>query len=235
MKVWAGTDIGLVRKVNQDNYYISEDDGLFIVADGMGGHKAGEVASRMAIDTIRSEFKKAQRPKQLQQLIRLMYDCIDKANETVYATAVKESDYSGMGTTLVVCCIFEDTAVIAHVGDSRGYIIRDGSIEQVTEDHSVVQQLINKGSITKEEARSHPQRNMITRAVGTDKTVCVDTCVLDIKKGDYILLCSDGLSGMIEDDEMLRILLRTESHQALIDKANDYGGRDNITVIILKV
>ena len=222
MQFSAMTDVGMCRKINEDNYYVKAD-GAFpyaIVADGMGGHKAGEIASMMVVDVIRNH---------LEIKLHTEQDYVE-AGETV-------SKIMGMGTTATLAMIFKDHLITAHVGDSRAYMITKNEIKQITKDHSYVQELVSLGKITKEEAKRHPKRNFITRAMGAEDTVKVDVNIRPYE-GETVLLCSDGLVNYIDDDEIKDIVLTDGNLQdlteQLINTANSRGGKDNITVIILK-
>lgn len=227
MKMYGATDIGLVRATNQDNFYIDKSVKWAVVADGMGGHNGGETASSMAVEEIK---------KSMLQGVGLK-ESISNANALVYRASVENPELTGMGTTVVLCEVLGGIANIAHVGDSRAYLYRDGKLKQITKDHSIVQQLIDSGTITEEQARYHPQRNLITRAVGTEKTILVDYETLEFYEDDYILICSDGLSSYVEENEIANILANTKTSEAvnkLIEAANNSGGKDNITVVLIK-
>lgn len=234
------TDVGLLRENNQDSYFASSaiDFPLFMVADGMGGHKAGEVASQLAVETIRERLESVMADLTDEELIRKhIYEAIVEANEKIYQSSLANPDYKGMGTTLTLAYIYKSKIILAHVGDSRAYIIND-NMKQVTEDHSLVNELIKNGSITPEEALNHPQKNMITRALGTSPTIKIDFHVVDYLSNDIMLICSDGLSNMISEKEMLMILKYEEdlniASRKLVCRAKDNGGKDNITVILIK-
>lgn len=231
----GATDVGQVRMANQDAFGEFRNDEkqrhLLLVADGMGGHRGGEVASRMTVDTVRDYFNDKEGPAG-----EFIHAALSRANTLVYDRAAADGRLAGMGTT-AVAMLFDDTAEawIAHVGDSRAYRMRDGVMIQLTDDHSVVGELVRRGQLTPEEARVHPQSNEILRAIGTQPRVIVDVQSVDVKPGDRYLLCSDGLSGMIPDDEIAQVLGSHPPEQAvrtLIDRANEAGGTDNITVQI---
>jgi len=227
MKIYGATDIGLVRATNQDNFYIDTAGKWAVVADGMGGHNGGETASTMAVDEIK---------KSMSQGVGLK-ESISNANTLVYKKSVDSPELYGMGTTVVLCEILSGRANIAHVGDSRAYLYRDHKLIQITKDHSIVQQLIDSGTITQEQARFHPQRNLITRAVGTERTILVDYNTVEFGNKDCILICSDGLSSCVDEKDILDILENTKSSEAvnkLIEAANKGGGNDNITVVLIK-
>lgn len=227
MKMYGATDIGLVRATNQDNFYIDKSAKWAVVADGMGGHNGGETASSMAVEEIK---------KSMQQGVGLK-ESISNANYLVYKAAVETPGLMGMGTTVVLCEIVGSAANISYVGDSRAYLYHKGELRQLTKDHSIVQQLIDSGTITEEQARFHPQRNLITRAVGTEKYVLSDSVSTELSSGDYILICSDGLSSYVEEKEIKDILENTKTSDIapkLIEAANNSGGKDNVTVVVIK-
>lgn len=232
MKVFVRSDIGKVRPINEDAYYLPKPGERFCaIADGMGGHNAGEVASAIAVDTVAARL----RDKRLaphERLRRAVY----AANAAIYDRARENQSMSGMGTTVTVLLIEDGEAHIAHVGDSRCYLLRNKAIMQLTSDHSLVEELLLQGAITTEEARKHPKRNVITRALGTEPSVKVDLLRVRLQSGDMFLLCSDGLSGHVSERDMLDILnsrMKGENKvSALVDQAIDGGGHDNITALI---
>ena len=246
MLQWGGcTDLGRTRPINEDGYYISEYsqkmDALYaIVADGMGGHQAGEVVSAMAIrqisETINQGVCNGMTPSEIKELL---VSAIKQANRAIYETSKKERDYGGMGTTLTLCFVCGEQAVVAHVGDSRAYMIRNGVMHQITTDHSLVQELMHSGQITAEEAARHPQKNVITRALGTDPGVEIDLYEFRIMPDDVLLLCTDGLTNMLSDEEIASLLAEeqggTMAYLAgrLVESANQQGGHDNITAVLL--
>ncbi len=233
MKAVSRTHIGNVRKSNQDALILLPGAyDLYGVADGMGGHKAGDVASRMAVEKLK-EMLGDQKPSE-----ELLRAAIEEANRSIFETQKTSEDFTGMGTTVTV--IWEDKRrmLLGHVGDSRAYRVRNGKIEQVSQDHSMVAELVRDGLITPEEALVHPYRNIITRALGADETVNVDILTLNKRKGDKFLLCSDGLSEYVRDNEMLDILLRMPMNEAadeLLSMALEGGGHDNISLVIAEV
>ena len=225
----AASDIGRARQANEDAYLV--DDPLFVVADGMGGHVAGDVASSTAIETIKRAWDgTSSNPDQLPTIIK-------DANREVFRRAETEGELRGMGTTCTAILIDRTTAHVAHVGDSRAYLLRSGEFSQVTQDHTVVGRMEREGKLTKEEAAHHPHRNVITRALGIEGEVEVDTWELELVEGDRLLICSDGLNGMLDDATIAQILAADPDPnvavQRLVDAANEAGGEDNITVIIL--
>ena len=227
MKMYGATDIGLVRTTNQDNFYIDTAGKWAVVADGMGGHNGGETASTMAVEEIK---------KSMSQGVGLKESVIN-ANAVVYRQALEDDKLLGMGTTVVLCEVVGELVNIAHVGDSRAYLYKDHRLKQITKDHSIVQQLIDSGTITEEQAKYHPQRNLITRAVGTERNILVDYNTVEFGSKDCILICSDGLSSYVDESEILQILEDTKAKDTvgkLIEAANEKGGKDNITVVLIK-
>jgi serine/threonine protein phosphatase PrpC len=230
------TDIGKVRDINEDYVLTHKGDkyDLLIVADGMGGHNAGEIASKIAAVTIRNFiFEEFNNYEDKEELIR---DAAVKANNEVYFESQRSDRLKGMGTTVTCCLIYGEKMYVGHVGDSRAYLINENGITKVTEDHSFVQELIKNGSITENEALKHPQRNLITRAVGTEKYVIVDTKVIDIKNGDIVIMCTDGLTSYVTNDEIFDIVInfKENSIDKLIDMAKERGGKDNISIIVAR-
>jgi PPM family protein phosphatase len=226
------TDPGRIRRRNEDAFVL--DPPLFAVADGMGGAQAGEVASRLAATAFREYHDADQLPPadRVQAIIQ-------EANRRIYERARADLDASGMGTTLTAALLTGGRVILGHVGDSRAYRIRDGELEQLTEDHSLVGDLMRSGRLTPEEADAHPQRSVITRALGTDPEVDVDTSTVDVKPGDLFLLCSDGLTTMVTDDDILGILAAAptldDAARELVRAANSGGGEDNVTVVLFRV
>lgn len=240
MQVFAKTDIGRERKLNEDYYYAAKPDDkikLFILADGMGGYNGGEVASKMAVETAKSYIEKHfNKNKGTKELIEeLLKEAIKYANETVYKKSISKKELNGMGTTLDICLIYNSKIYIAHIGDSRVYRIRKNFMRRITRDDSYVQTLIEDGKITKEEAFNHPKKNMITKALGCTPEVEPEIYTKTFIKNDVILMTSDGLTNMVKEDEIKNIIQidKENSVEALIQKANEYGGYDNITVIII--
>ena len=237
----AYSDIGKKRLANEDSYFVSEftkNIGYIIVADGMGGHRGGAVASKMTVDCIKSCFDKNFEWKNEGDIKNLLKNAIELANKTVYAVAKEDSHLLGMGTTVVLCIVENENLYIANVGDSRLYHITQDKINQVTKDHSVVQELIDLGEISEKEAENHPNRNLITRAVGTNADVETDFYKFKAKSGDMIVICTDGLSNMVGKDEIKSIVTSEidlkDAVKKLVDRANERGGLDNITVAAVK-
>ncbi len=239
MKAYGETNIGVKRTSNQDYVFettksVGKLPNLFIVADGMGGHKAGEIASRSAVETAVKQIKSSKE----KDPISIMQEAISKANEKVVEKAGSEEGCEGMGTTMVVATITEKAIYIANVGDSRLYFI-DDEIHQITRDHSYVEEMVFLGEIPREEARNHEKKNIITRAIGVEKEIYADYFEVQYKKGDYILLCSDGLTNMVEDEKIREVVLSNMSiddkSRTLIELANENGGRDNISVVLVEI
>lgn len=237
----AVSDIGRARENNQDAFYASKDYllPLYVVADGMGGHKAGEVASSMAMAIIKKNFSENKNNKITETIItKLIKESIEEANTKIYLKSLEDKKYEGMGTTITLAYILDGKICIGHVGDSRAYLISGNQIIQITEDHSYVNELLRTGSITREEAKTHPKRNMITRAVGSNSFIEMDLFFKEYKKNDILLLCSDGVSNMLKEYEIYDIFNGAEDIQKacenLATKANDKGGLDNITAVAIK-
>lgn len=243
MRVASLCDIGKIRKINQDHIYTSMDSvgrlpNVFIVADGMGGHNAGEMASRLAIEYFIEFIKDQDFDEEAYEF--LLKRGIEKSNRRVYEKSLEDESYTGMGTTFLAACIDEDKnkCYIANVGDSRLYIFDGDKVKKVTKDHSLVEEMVINGELTPEEARQHPKKNVITRAVGVDEEVRVDTYEIDLKDIYFVFLCSDGLSNMVEERAMIHEVKTKELDDAcreLVSKANENGGYDNISVIIVEI
>jgi PPM family protein phosphatase len=231
----GATDTGRVRPANEDAYYVGES--VYAVADGMGGHLAGEVASATTLEPVRKLDGKVF--PDAADAVKALREAVVAANDQVSQMAADEPSYRGMGTTLTATMLEGARLHVAHVGDSRAYLLRDGAFSQLTDDHTLVQHLVDEGQITQEEAATHPQRSIITRAIGVSTDVDVDSMTLDLESGDQVLLCSDGLTGVVSDDEIAEELSRGEQAEAtlrrLIERANDGGGPDNITAVLLRV
>jgi protein phosphatase len=234
----ARTDVGVVRSGNEDNYLMLSDRGVFIVADGMGGHAAGEVASEMAVRIISREIGSLRGVTDDQAGERIQR-AIVSANEAIFERTLSEHDKRGMGTTTTVLALLPGRYLVGQVGDSRAYLLRNGSFLQLTKDHSYVQEQVDAGLLTPEQARVHPYSNVITRCVGAGSEVVPDLYFGTLNPGDVLLLASDGLTGMLEDEQLARILEAGEGPQSWVDRmiaeANRRGGLDNITAIIVKI
>jgi protein phosphatase len=248
MEFAGKSDLGLVRKNNEDCYFTGPEIGLFLVADGMGGHKSGEVASRLACDIISNNIKH----KYLDAKAKTIYgeanpsisddsnnllSAIRMANRMIYEAGANNAQNNGMGTTLVAVLIREKSYTIAWVGDSRIYLVRHGRLQQLTTDHSLVQEQLNKGLISSDQAETSEFKNVLTRALGTSEEVAVDIAETNSFAGDYLLLCSDGLTRMVPDQLILETIKKHEQPEAICDElinlANKAGGRDNITAVII--
>ena len=226
------TDTGLIRKLNEDAAWYDEKRAIYAVADGMGGHQAGEVASGIAIEAVKSMAQRERTPG-----VRALKEMVRAAHNAIAAHAAAHSECAGMGTTLSVLWRGGNYAYIAHVGDSRIYRFREDKLERITQDHSLVEELVRAGIISSEEARTHPRRNVITRALGTQGENEPDLLVSDVQKGDVFLLCSDGLNSMIEDEAIEKTLRENDLEHAadsLIAQALNAGGRDNVTLILCR-
>ncbi len=241
MKVYGLTDNGLSRECNQDSLFVSKLDELplFIVADGMGGHNAGEIASGIAVETIKEKFVELRETLHSKEKIaNAIKESVLEANKKIYLKALTTPECSGMGTTLTMSYIFHNKVYIGHIGDSRAYYISDKAIKQLTEDDSLVNELIKNGSITVDEAISHPQRNVITKALGTSIDIEVDIQAVKYKEGDLLIICSDGLSNMVKEDKIFDVIKSEEdislACESLVELAKKNGGTDNITLIIIK-
>lgn len=243
MIVGVCSDVGRVRDVNQDSFYSCEIEGieLFVVADGMGGCNGGEIASEIVIDTIKeitNKYKESLINQEI-EIPKFINDSINESNKRIYEKALEIEKFKGMGTTVTMAYISSDEIFIGHIGDSRAYLIRDEEIFQITQDHSLVAELVRNGSISKKEAINHPQKNIITRAVGTDKEVRTDVISRKIQSGDIILLCTDGLTNMISNEIIKDMLIKSQDPQKVSEKlvytANELGGLDNITALVIEI
>ena len=237
MKYYAGSDIGKIRQENEDYIFASKDSigllpNLFIVADGMGGHKAGEYASRFAIAEAVKFIKHSRKPNP----VNIMKDAINAANERIYKEGVLDPRLSGMGTTFVMACIIDTKLYVANIGDSRLYLVRNG-LKQITKDHSLVEELASKGLIERGSEDYYNQKNVITRALGTESEVYADFFEVDLQKEDFILLCSDGLTNMLSDADIFDTILTANETAAMVSnliiKSKKKGGNDNISVIVI--
>ena len=238
IKTFSITDIGKKRKLNQDYVYTSETPvgplpNLFLVADGMGGHKAGDYASRCAIETIVDYIGRTGDVEP----VGILEAAVARANEMVRYKASSDEAYNGMGTTLVAATIEGNRMRVANVGDSRLYVVGSRKINQITRHHSYVEEMVRMGEIRRDQARSHPDKNIITRAVGAEENIAVDFFDVTLQPGDIVLMCSDGLTNMIEDEEIRMILQGkrdlVEKAESLVNAANNNGGKDNIAVVLI--
>ena len=232
------SDVGVIRAGNEDNYIVVPERGIFVVADGMGGHAAGEVASEMAVDYMTRELGSLGNSGD-EQVADRMRAAIRAANAAIFQRTLTEIDKRGMGTTVTGLVLYAARFLVGQVGDSRAYLLRDGALTQITKDHSYVQEQVDAGYLTPEQARTHPYSNVITRCVGANSEVVPDVYAGAVKPRDLFLLASDGLTGMLDDPELAKVLLadRTphEKVDELINEANRHGGLDNITAILVRV
>ena len=238
MNIGGRSNKGLVRETNQDCMYLPKVNclPLFIVADGMGGHKAGEVASRLTVDIISKEImQNASYISNLKFASKIIKDAIKLANKEVFDYSLSHVECKGMGTTVTLGYVYNNSFIVAHVGDSRAYYLRNKKLVRITEDHSLVNELIKTGEITRSEALTHPQRNVILRAVGTDTDINIDIDIVKINASDIFIICSDGLTNMIDESKIQEIFEKTEdiehACELAIESAIEKGGKDNITVI----
>ena len=236
MKVFSITDVGKVRKMNQDYVFATDEPqgtlpNLLVVADGMGGHKAGDFASKFTVETLKKEIKHSLKegPKEV------LLDAVQVVNKKLIETAEKDIKLDGMGTTLVAATVIDHTLHFINVGDSRLYLINQ-EVKQLSRDHSLVEEMLRLGGISEEEAKHHPDKNIITRAIGVKEDVEADYYEYALKKGDVILMCTDGLCNMVNEDEIFTIIKSArdivEAGQLLINRANENGGKDNIGVVL---
>ena len=239
MRIYSATDVGQKRKMNQDYVFASADPvgnlpNLFVVADGMGGHNAGDYASSHAVGIVVEEIREDADFNP----VKVIRHAIESANTEIITQAQKDEKLRGMGTTMVAATIVGHYAYVANVGDSRLYVAGE-QIQQITKDHSLVQEMVRMGELNAEEARNHPDKNIITRALGAERTVDVDFFDLKLEPGNVVLMCSDGLSNMVEDERIGEIISDTdrdlqERGQALISEANRNGGKDNIAIVLIE-
>jgi protein phosphatase len=249
LEIASGTDPGMVRSHNEDSVAADAVNGLAVLADGMGGYNAGEVASGMATTVITTEMQQLLAKVHPYEIdpetnkvvaAKLVREQVLKANATIYAAAQSQPQYAGMGTTLVVCLFYDNKLLVAHLGDSRLYRMRDGALRQITRDHSLLQEQIDSGLITPEQAKHAQHKNLVTRALGIDPTVEPEIREYETRPGDIYLLCSDGLCDMVADDDIAMTLEALGANlklavQQLVQMANDNGGKDNVSVILVRV
>ena len=248
VKSAGGSDVGKLREANEDSFLIAPERKLYIVADGMGGHAGGGFASKKILELVITELDRIANLQETTQPLmnheertvtqfRLLR-ALQRANQALFEISLKEQNLRGMGTTLTAVQFDEKYANFAHIGDSRGYLIRDGQLRQLTEDHSWVQEQVKMGVLSAEEAKNHPLKNIITRSMGHERDVKVDLLKHEFKTGDKYLLCSDGLSNMVNDEELQKIVVDNsieDAITAMIKRANEEGGYDNITVVLAEV
>ena len=239
LKVFSRTDMGLMRKSNQDCVYTSDAPmgdllNIFIVADGMGGHAAGELASRVAVNTMLDCIRTSSEKNPAVSIKK----AVRAANSAVFARSLEDISREGMGTTIVACTFIDNVVQVVNVGDSRMYVISPRSIKQITVDHSLVEEMIRRGGLTREKARTHPDKNVITRAVGIKPDVEADNFSCILESGDTVLLCTDGLTNMVTDERIKQIVTGSSdvatAADKLINEANENGGLDNISVVLIK-
>ncbi|MFC3882623.1 Stp1/IreP family PP2C-type Ser/Thr phosphatase [Bacillus songklensis] len=234
------TDRGKVRQHNEDSggvFYNGSGSRLAVVADGMGGHRAGDVASTMTIQQLQKHWEESENISSPDAARKWMIEQVNKINEVLYNHSSEHDECKGMGTTLVAAICTDSFCTIGHIGDSRGYILNENGFSQLTEDHSLVNELVRSGQISREDAENHPRKNILLRALGTEERVAIDVKSIEVEQGDILLLCSDGLSNKVSDEKLKEILSAddtlNEKGGRLIHLANDLGGEDNITLIIV--
>lgn len=241
LKIKAKTDVGKLREINEDSYYISENEQeykLCMLADGMGGYDGGEVASNLAILTAKKYIENnISNLLDDENITKVLKDAAIEAHNEILLKAKRTNNLEEMGTTLDICLINNNKLYIAHVGDSRVYIVRDEEIRQITVDHSFVEDLIKEGTITREEADNHPKKHMLMKALGGDTNLMPDTYIQELKTHDTILMCTDGLTNMLKENEIFKIIQNNKesAHNELVNMANKKGGRDNVTVIMIEI
>lgn len=241
MRVFTKTDIGKVRSMNQDSFLVSDDNKnglkLYLLADGMGGYKGGEIASKVAITAVNKYIaqKFDEIPKNREAILDLIEEAIGFANSAIYEESEQDEELQDMGTTLEVLLIYRNRVYIGHIGDSRIYRIRKGKMKKITTDHSYVEKLIQDGEISREEAYTHPKKNLLIRALGTDEEANPDMIYTILNKGDVLVMCSDGLTNMLSENMILEIIKEDNDDctEELINAANNAGGLDNITAIVI--
>ena len=241
IKAYAKTDVGKVREMNQDYFYISnslDQVQIYILADGMGGYTGGEIASSLAVQTaknyIENNFREIEKDRE--SILQLLGSSMEYANMVVYEKAKQNPELQGMGTTMDICLIYNNKVYIGHIGDSRVYRIRNTFIRKLTQDHSYVQKLVKEGTITKEEAAHHPQKNMLMKALGCNAFVEPDVMVKGFLKDDILIMCSDGLTNLVQQETIYELAKKDieKAPKELVQLANDRGGYDNVTVITIK-
>jgi serine/threonine protein phosphatase PrpC len=243
MKYGVESDKGRVRELNEDYFNILAGHPniplTMMIADGMGGHNSGEIASKMAVECVSNYIlKNPDKISSEKNIEENIIDVVNRANDAVYTGSLKNVEYSGMGTTMIVSVVLNNKMYIGHVGDSRVYLIREGTIKRLTTDHSYIEELIKNGSLTREQAENHPQKHIITRALGCEEIIEVDFYTCELHKNDIFVLCTDGLTNMISEQKIMEVVCRHKDPQQackeLVELANKNGGIDNITVIVLQ-
>ncbi|MDR0326643.1 MAG: Stp1/IreP family PP2C-type Ser/Thr phosphatase [Oscillospiraceae bacterium] len=241
---WAITDKGVARRENQDSFYLelshANDQAVCVVCDGMGGARSGNIASQIAADIFCGDLRLQVKPGMSQKSLKAaLASAVSAANKQIYEKARTDADYCGMGTTLVGAVVTPDSAVVVNVGDSRAYHISQSGIRQITRDHSLIEDLVGRGELTREEAKNHPSKHLITRVLGTDQAVIPDLFIAEFEEGDFLLLCSDGLTNVVDDQEILFEVLHGGDPMLACDRligmANSRGGPDNITIILIHI
>ena len=237
----SATDKGLIRSINEDSYTVFTNQGdyplVFILADGMGGHRMGELASSIAVEYAKERIEPLiSKIKSIEDISRNLKEVTEKANIKVFLGSLENPDNKGMGTTLTIAVVYDDTLLVSHVGDCRVYLLRKNSLMRITVDHTLVQELVDSGKIMPAQAAGHPKRHILTRALGVPEYVTADSYAVSLLKNDKVLVCSDGLHGFVQEN-VIKNILRKENNpavaaQLLVNKANNSGGEDNITVII---
>lgn len=242
MEFYSKTDIGMLRKVNQDaviSRTLSESFAWSLICDGMGGTSGGDIASSIAVKEVAKYLEdNLSETLDLENMKNVMYNAIEIANNKIFEESLQNKLLSSMGTTVVLCIVKNSTMHVMYAGDSRVYLLSGAHIKQITKDHSIVQEMVDRGEITQKDARNHPQKNIITRALGIDKDIEVDYLEANLNKGDMILLCTDGLTNEVSDDDIYDICVNNDISKVperLIKKANLSGGRDNITVSVAQI
>lgn len=241
MRVFTKTDVGMARSMNQDSFLVSDNNrnglNLYILADGMGGYKGGEIASKVAITAVSKYIieKFDEISKDKQSILDLVEDSIEFANSAIYEESEQDEELQDMGTTLEVVLIYKNKVYIGHIGDSRIYRVRKNRMKKITTDHSYVEKLIQDGEITREEAYNHPKKNLLIKALGTDEEACPDMIYTVLNKNDVIVICSDGLTNMVREEKILEVVKEPNENCAdiLVEEANLAGGLDNITVLVI--
>ncbi|MEN8904713.1 MAG: Stp1/IreP family PP2C-type Ser/Thr phosphatase [Clostridiales bacterium] len=244
MRFSVRSDTGLIRTVNEDSFFIKSSyenlPDIYIIADGMGGHNAGEIASKTAAEYTGEVLLNTPGAfLEEENLTASIIEAMEKANQKVFEMSKAKSENSGMGTTLIAAVVYGKKLYIGHIGDSRVYILKKGIISKITSDHSLVEELLRSGTLTKEEAENHPKKNIITRAIGCSVVIDVDLYEYDIENGDIILMCTDGLTNMVNENQIRDIVQNSKdlgtASENLINKANENGGEDNTTVILFRI
>lgn len=239
MRLAAATDVGMVRQENQDDYraqQLSENEAWAVVCDGMGGVHGGKLASHTGCNSIQSFFAEKMEECSAGREKAFLMQAVQQANRDIFSAAQKDPELYGMGTTIVCVLVRENLLHLCHVGDSRCYLLREGALQQMTKDHSYVQELVDQGTITQEQAEHHPKKNVITRALGVDLQVAVEYNCIPLQHGDRVLLCSDGLTNMVSAAQLLELMAQDDFHaipDEMVQAANKNGGADNITALLI--